>query len=134
MAAQPVGPAASTPMSRASQRRITGLLMASGEEARHVAERGRGLAFRQAEGGIARLPADEPVAGAGLDQDQPAGGGAVGQFGVQLLGVVVVGVWSAALTFGIINVVDAIVPLRVSDGIEIDGLDITTLGERAYTL
>jgi Amt family ammonium transporter len=72
----------------------------------------------------------ENLGGMGL----AAGGGAFGQFGVQLLGVVVVGVWSAALTFGIINVVGAIVPLRVSDGIEIDGLDITTHGERAYDL
>ena len=63
-----------------------------------------------------------------------AGGSAVGQFGVQLLGVAVVGIWSAALTFGIIRVVGAIVPLRVSEGVEIEGLDITTHGERAYEL
>jgi Amt family ammonium transporter len=60
--------------------------------------------------------------------------GALAQFGVQLVGVVVVGLWSAALTYGIAKVVGAIVPLRVSEVIELEGLDINIHGERAYDL
>ena len=57
--------------------------------------------------------------------------GALAQFGVQLLGVAVVGVWSAALTFGIAKVVGAMVPLRVSEVVELEGLDVNIHGERA---
>ena len=60
--------------------------------------------------------------------------GALAQFGVQLLGVVAVGVWSAALTFGIAKVVGAMVPLRVSEVVELEGLDVNIHGERAYDL
>jgi ammonium transporter, Amt family len=60
--------------------------------------------------------------------------GAVAQFGVQLLGVAVVGVWSAALTFGIAKVIGAMVPLRVSEVVELEGLDVNIHGERAYDL
>ena len=59
---------------------------------------------------------------------------ALGQFGVQLLGVAAVGVWSAALTFGIAKVVGAMVPLRVSEVVEPEGLDVNIHGERAYDL
>ena len=60
--------------------------------------------------------------------------GALAQFGVQLLGVAVVGVWSAALTFGIAKVIGAMVPLRVSEVVELEGLDVNIHGERAYDL
>ena len=59
---------------------------------------------------------------------------ALAQFGVQLLGVAAVGVWSAALTFGIAKVVGAMVPLRVSEVVEPEGLDVNIHGERAYDL
>ena len=61
-------------------------------------------------------------------------GSTLAQFGVQLLGVVAVGVWSLALTFGIIKVVGAIVPLRVSEVVELEGLDVNIHGERAYDI
>jgi Amt family ammonium transporter len=61
-------------------------------------------------------------------------GGALAQFGVQLLGVAVVGVWSAALTFAIAKVIGAMVPLRVSEVVELEGLDVNIHGERAYDL
>jgi ammonium transporter, Amt family len=61
-------------------------------------------------------------------------GSALGQFGVQLLGVVAVGVWSVALTYGIAKVVGAMVPLRVSEVVELEGLDVNIHGERAYDL
>jgi ammonium transporter, Amt family len=60
--------------------------------------------------------------------------GALAQFGVQLLGVIAVGVWSAALTYGIAKLVGAIVPLRVSEVVELEGLDVNIHGERAYDL
>jgi Amt family ammonium transporter len=60
--------------------------------------------------------------------------GALAQFGVQLLGVAAVGVWSAALTFGIAKVIGALVPLRVSEVVELEGLDVNIHGERAYDI
>jgi Amt family ammonium transporter len=60
--------------------------------------------------------------------------GAVAQLGVQVLGVLAVGVWSAALTYGIVKVVGAMVPLRVSEVVELEGLDVNIHGERAYDL
>ncbi len=56
------------------------------------------------------------------------------QFGVQVIGLVAVGVWTAILTFIIIKVVGLIVGLRVSEEVEIEGLDITVHGERGYEL
>ena len=53
---------------------------------------------------------------------------------MQLLGVAAVGVWSAALTFGIAKVVGAMVPLRVSEVVELEGLDVNIHGERAYDI
>jgi Amt family ammonium transporter len=61
-------------------------------------------------------------------------GSALAQLGVQLLGVIAVGVWSVALTYGIAKVVGALVPLRVSEVVELEGLDVNIHGERAYDL
>jgi ammonium transporter, Amt family len=74
--------------------------------------------------------AAEAVGGLGLAVDS----GALAQFGVQLTGVVAVGVWSAALTYGIAKVIGAMVPLRVSEVVELEGLDVNIHGERAYDL
>jgi Amt family ammonium transporter len=68
--------------------------------------------------------------GLGLAEGQTAGG----QFGIQVIGLLAVGVWTAILTFIIIKVVGAIVGLRVSDEVEIEGLDIRAHGERGYEL
>ncbi len=56
------------------------------------------------------------------------------QFGVQLLGVVAVGIYSAALTFAIGKLVQAITGLRVSPETETEGLDYVEHGETGYNL
>jgi ammonium transporter, Amt family len=60
--------------------------------------------------------------------------GAFAQLGVQVLGIVAVGAWSALLTYGIVKLVGALVPLRVSEVVELEGLDVNIHGERAYDL
>ena len=55
------------------------------------------------------------------------------QLGAQALGVGVVVVWSAVLTFVIAQASPAlIVPMRVDSEAEHDGLDLSSHGERAY--
>jgi Amt family ammonium transporter len=54
------------------------------------------------------------------------------QFGVQALGVVATGVYTAVVTFVILKVVDVIVGLRVSEDEETEGLDINQHNERGY--
>ena len=68
--------------------------------------------------------------GLGLADGMTAGG----QFGVQVIGLVAVGVWTAILTYIIIKVVGLLVGLRVSEEVEIEGLDIRVHGERGYEL
>ena len=50
----------------------------------------------------------------------------------QVGGIVVVGIYTLVLTFIIVKVVSAITPLRVSEEAEIEGLDQSAHGERAY--
>ncbi len=64
----------------------------------------------------------------------PEGQTAMGQLVVQLTGLLAVGLWTAILSFIIIKIVGAIAGLRVSDEVEIEGLDITVHGERGYEL
>lgn len=59
---------------------------------------------------------------------------ALQQFGVQVIALVAVGVWTAILTYIIIKLVGLIAGLRVSEEVEIEGLDITIHGERGYEL
>jgi Amt family ammonium transporter len=68
--------------------------------------------------------------GLGLADGQTA----LGQLMVQVTGLLAVAVWTAILTFIIVKAVGAIVGLRVSDEVEIEGLDITVHGERGYEL
>lgn len=56
----------------------------------------------------------------------------ISQFGVQLLGVVVVALWSILATFGIVKVVQSICGLRVNDEDEVEGLDYVQHGEVGY--
>jgi Amt family ammonium transporter len=58
----------------------------------------------------------------------------ISQFGVQLLGVVVTGVFSAVATWILVRATQAMVGLRVSREEEIEGLDYTTHGETGYNL
>ncbi len=55
-------------------------------------------------------------------------------FGVQLIGVVAVALWSGVASFVLIKITQATVGLRVSREDEAEGLDITAHGERAYEL
>ncbi len=52
----------------------------------------------------------------------------------QLLGIVVVGVWSAALSYFILKAIQAVGGLRVSRDEEAEGLDTSAHGERGYDL
>lgn len=56
------------------------------------------------------------------------------QLGVQALGVVSVAIWSAVASYVIIKIADGIFGLRVAEEDEIEGLDITSHGERGYDL
>jgi Amt family ammonium transporter len=60
--------------------------------------------------------------------------GDAAQLGKQVVGVLAAVVWSAAGTFALGKLVDAIWGLRVSDQHERDGLDISIHGERGYHL
>ncbi|MDD3906127.1 MAG: ammonium transporter [Candidatus Omnitrophica bacterium] len=57
-----------------------------------------------------------------------------GQLGVQFIGVAATMVYSIAVTFVLLKVLDAVIGLRVSDDDEVVGLDITQHEESAYTL
>ena len=54
------------------------------------------------------------------------------QFLMELLAVVIVLVYSFAVTFGTLKVINLFVPVRVSKELEIRGLDISLHGEWAY--
>jgi len=58
--------------------------------------------------------------------------GNAAQVGIQAAGVLVVLLYSAAATFGILKLVELVVPLRVSAGAEGRGLDVSDHGEEAY--
>jgi ammonium transporter, Amt family len=60
--------------------------------------------------------------------------GNFGQLGVQLIAVVAAAAFSGVMTFIILMIVKAVVPLRVADKEEEMGLDTTQHGEPAYTL
>ena len=55
-----------------------------------------------------------------------------GQLGVQVVGIVVGIVWAGVLTFIIAKIVAAIVPFRVNEEEEVQGLDLAMHGERGY--
>jgi ammonium transporter, Amt family len=59
--------------------------------------------------------------------------GNVGFFGVQVMAVFVVALFSAAMTYGILLLVDRVVGLRVTHEEERAGLDISQHNERAYS-
>ena len=61
-------------------------------------------------------------------------GGGFGQLGIQALGVVACGAYAAVMTFVILKGLALTVGLRVADGDEREGLDVTQHGEQGYTL
>ena len=68
------------------------------------------------------------LGGAGFAEGVTVGG----LFGVQLMAVVAVAVWSAVFSWILIKIVAATVGLRVSADDETEGLDITAHGESGY--
>jgi len=58
----------------------------------------------------------------------------MGQFGVQLVGVIAGVAYTALITYGILKLVDHLLGLRVSEEDEIEGLDLNQHGERGYTM
>jgi len=64
-----------------------------------------------------------------------AEGASIGtQFLVQAAGILIVAAWSIALSFILLKAIDMTIGLRVSREAETEGLDITTHGERGYSL
>jgi Amt family ammonium transporter len=74
--------------------------------------------------------ASSSFGGAGL----PEGQNMMGQFGVQLLGALATIVWSVAVSFVILKIVQMTIGLRVTEEEETEGLDISVHGENAYNL
>jgi Amt family ammonium transporter len=70
------------------------------------------------------------LGGAGL----PENVGMAQQVGTQLLGIAVVGAWSAVLTWALLKLVDALAGLRVTGEEETEGLDTVLHNEKGYTL
>lgn len=60
-------------------------------------------------------------------------GGGFGLLGVQALGLVIVCIWGFALTWGVMKLINLIVPLRVSRDEELVGLDVGIHGVPAYS-
>jgi len=57
-----------------------------------------------------------------------------GQFVIQLIGVGAVLLWSVGASYVIVKVVQAVVGLRVSEDVEVQGIDLRTHGERGYNM
>ena len=68
----------------------------------------------------------------GLGLDEGVGMGA--QLGVQVVGIVATFAWCALLSFALLRVINAIVPLRVSGDEETEGLDLVLHEESGYNL
>jgi Amt family ammonium transporter len=70
----------------------------------------------------------EALGGMGLGDGMTIGK----QFGVQFVGLVVVAVWSLVISLILVKVIQKTTGLRVSEEDEIEGLDITSHGERIH--
>jgi Amt family ammonium transporter len=79
---------------------------------------------------LTALFADAALGGIGLAEGRSIGGQTV----IQLTGIGVTLLWSAAVSFVIIKVTDMVAGLRVSAEIEEQGLDLKEHGERAYNM
>lgn len=56
------------------------------------------------------------------------------QMGVQILGVLVTGVYSAIVSYGLLKLIGLLVPLRVDEETEQQGLDVAQHGETGYNM
>ncbi|MFK8029964.1 MAG: ammonium transporter [Gammaproteobacteria bacterium] len=68
--------------------------------------------------------------GLGLDE----GTTIASQFGVQVIGCLATLVWCGVITFVLLKLIGFVVPLRVTDEEETEGLDVALHGERGYEL
>jgi Amt family ammonium transporter len=68
-----------------------------------------------------------------LDGQQPKVA-IMSQMGVQFLGVIITIVWCGVISWGLLKLVDKIVPLRVTDDQETEGLDVVLHEEKGYNL
>jgi Amt family ammonium transporter len=73
---------------------------------------------------------DAALGGAGLAE----GRSSVDQLAIQLTGLIATLLWSAAVTFVIVKLVQAVTGLRVGTETEEQGLDLRTHGERGYNM
>ncbi|MGI9303619.1 MAG: ammonium transporter, partial [Gammaproteobacteria bacterium] len=70
------------------------------------------------------------LGGAGLAEGMSIGR----QLGVQFTGVAATLIWTAAATFVVLKIVDALIGLRVDEEQETEGLDLTQHEEKGYYL
>jgi len=56
------------------------------------------------------------------------------QFIIQLKGIAVIGLWTAAASWAILKILGSLMPLRVTEEEEYEGLDVTEHEERSYDL
>ena len=63
-----------------------------------------------------------------------AEGGVLVQLKIQLLGIVVIFAWTAVTTWIILKIVTVVTGLRIDSESEIEGLDVTSHGERGYNI
>ena len=56
------------------------------------------------------------------------------QFMIQLKGIAVIGIWTGIASWAILKLISSLMPLRVTDEEEYEGLDIAELEERGYDL
>ena len=56
------------------------------------------------------------------------------QFIIQLKGIVVIGLWTAVASWIILKILGSLMPLRVTEEEEYEGLDVTEHEERSYDL
>ena len=70
----------------------------------------------------------ESFSGTGLSDGQTA----TGQLYVQVLGVILVVVWTFVFTYIVLKITSLFTPLRVEEDEEIEGLDLRSHGERSY--
>jgi Amt family ammonium transporter len=83
-------------------------------------------------GGMTGSLALVPFASVALGGDGLGMGTMADQFGAQAMGIAVVVLWSAILTYLLARGAALLVPMRVDSQAERDGLDLTSHGERAY--
>ena len=73
---------------------------------------------------------DDALGGVGYAEGLDMGG----QFVIQLIGVGAVLLWTVGASYLIVKVVQAVAGLRVSEDVEVQGIDLRTHGERGYNM